>query len=114
MKIATLCLYPLYEYHFETELEIIQNHLDQGDDVTVLACNGHLSACEANICHQIPICLKCIDRRKQGLRLLSKKVKTIPFYYNIQRQKKLSSLKYKFSNLSQFSFPKVNKTAGKL
>jgi len=69
-------------YHFNTEtfgpyLEMMQNHIDQGDEVTLLTCNGELSSCQVNPNHTPLICKTCVSFRKSGVNSLSKKIKQI-------------------------------------
>ncbi|RMH76943.1 MAG: hypothetical protein D6680_06960 [Cyanobacteria bacterium J007] len=78
MKILVVALYAINTPHFETELEIIQNHLDAGDEVVLLGCNAHLEACDVNMLHYISPCLQCIGRRQSGLKLLSQSVTVKP------------------------------------
>jgi len=76
-KILFFNPYCYWPFHFETDLEIIKHHIEQGDKVTVLTCDGDLSSCEPNPNHNLSICLSCIHRRHQGFKLLkiSNKVK---------------------------------------
>jgi hypothetical protein len=63
--------YPYTAPHFEWGLEIIQRHLDQGDQVTLLSCDGEMTACEHNPGHALSVCSKCVRRRRSGVRLLT-------------------------------------------
>ncbi|MDB4303586.1 hypothetical protein N9934_02180 [Desulfosarcina sp.] len=73
-KILVVAPYALWTPHLETDLEIIQNHIDKGDDVTVLTCNASMLTCDPNPDHDFNKCLKCIGRMKSGLERLSKRV----------------------------------------
>jgi len=42
-----------------TELEIMSNHLEKGDEVYVLRCHGELEYCDINPDHNENICYKC-------------------------------------------------------
>lgn len=53
--------------HFETELELMSQHLEQGDDVFVLTCAATLKTCTSNPENLKIGCLKCIRRREAGL-----------------------------------------------
>ena len=59
---------------FETDLELMQLHLDKGDTVSHLHCDNELLACDRNPDHDILTCAVCISRRKAGLELLSEGV----------------------------------------
>jgi hypothetical protein len=59
---------------YETDLEIIQTHLDRGDEVVVLGCDGDLPACFPNLVHDLATCIHCASRRRSGLKLLNGRV----------------------------------------
>lgn len=80
MKVAVFAAYAVQAPHFETELELIHEHLDAGDDVTVLVCDGQLDACDPNPHHDLPRCMKCIGRRDAGLRALPEGVRIRPYF----------------------------------
>jgi Capsule polysaccharide biosynthesis protein len=69
--IAFFITHPLFQRHFATDLELIQNHLNNGDDVTVLYCDAELLACDINTYHEPGQCLLCRKTRNIGLSLLS-------------------------------------------
>ena len=60
--------------HFETELDIAQQHLDSGDSVRFFSCTGGLKNCDHNVNHSPAKCLDCVGRREMGLELLSPRV----------------------------------------
>lgn len=57
--------------HFETELDIAQQHLDRGDRVVVVQCEGELNNCEFNPEKDPSVCENCVGRRRMGASLLS-------------------------------------------
>lgn len=63
---------------FEYELEIMQNHLDAGDSVTIAVCNADLPTCDYNLPHALKECFHCVGRRLFGLSQLSKPIRQIP------------------------------------
>lgn len=65
--------------HYETELELIQRHLANGDEVIQVVCNGSLELCVANKNSSLnqKTCTTCIDKRKKGAALLTQAVRTI-------------------------------------
>lgn len=67
-----------YTPHVETELELMQLHLDEGDKVYRFICNGHLSVCDMNQNHEMLYCLKCRDVRVAGGELLKGHVTNLP------------------------------------
>lgn len=65
----------IYSNLLEVELELMQRHLDAGDEVHLLLCRGELPTCEVNIPHNHLQCLYCIQKHLRSLRLLNGKVK---------------------------------------
>lgn len=100
MKVLFFEPYAIWSPHYETCLEIIQNHLDLGDQVTFIGCNASLSACDANISHKISMCLRCISKRGKGLKLLSKQILFKNFLkLSDDDKKKLSTVETNFISL---------------
>jgi len=58
--------------HFETQLELTENHLSAGDEVSYLSCDACLSHCNANPENDQLFCRGCIGKRHNGLALLSR------------------------------------------
>jgi len=77
MKVLFTALYPLYHYHFADELDYIEKHIFQGDDIWALYCEEQLQACECNRDHNRWHCGACIGIQKTGLSLLSIKIKKL-------------------------------------
>lgn len=67
----------VWAYHFETEMELMYELLQQGHEVFVLGCNGILDACSSNSEHVKSGCLKCISRRNNGLKKIGIKPSSI-------------------------------------
>lgn len=102
MKILVFSPYAINNPHYETELEIIQKHLDQGDHVVMLGCNNHLSSCDVNLGHNLNTCLQCISRRVKGLELLSAEITVKPLYYlNAFQQQEINDLPKNWQNIEQ-------------
>ncbi len=74
MVVAFYEPYAINTPHYETCLELMQKYLDAGDKVILLYCNGDLTSCDVNKDHNPIICLKCISKRTNGLKLLNKKI----------------------------------------
>jgi hypothetical protein len=79
MKVVVFTVYTRWHFHYETDLEIMQQHLDAGDEVLHLHCNSELPVCEANTGHSISQCSECIAIRRSGVQLLSPRVKSVSF-----------------------------------
>jgi hypothetical protein len=66
MNVAVFNSNILWSSHYETELEIISNHLDNGDKVTQIYCDAQLPNCDLNPFFIPSVCDECINFRKQG------------------------------------------------
>ncbi|OGT54533.1 MAG: hypothetical protein A3E01_08930 [Gammaproteobacteria bacterium RIFCSPHIGHO2_12_FULL_63_22] len=62
--------FALWSPHFETDLELVKNHVDAGGSAIVLSCNGQLLTCEPNPEHRRLACLTCQSRFRSGMRWL--------------------------------------------
>ena len=71
MKIAIISPYRTVAPHFEAELEIAERHIDAGDTVQFLNCEGELANCDFNVDRDPSICIDCRGRREHGMELLS-------------------------------------------
>jgi hypothetical protein len=60
----------IYSHLLETELELMQQHLDRGHQVHLLRCTGELPVCEINPSHKKIQCLYCTQKHLRSLRLL--------------------------------------------
>jgi hypothetical protein len=71
MNIAFISPHATVAPHFETELELAQQHLDNGDEVITVSCTGQLANCDFNVDRSQTHCDDCIGRRKMGWELVS-------------------------------------------
>jgi hypothetical protein len=71
MKVVIVSPYATVAPHFETELEIAQQHLDAGDEVLFLTCTGQLANCDFNTEKSAEQCQQCSGRREMGLEMLA-------------------------------------------
>jgi len=69
MKVLFYTVY-MASPHWETELELMQNHLDAGDEVFVLQCTGELKTCFFNPSHSAARCYRCKKIFANGISLL--------------------------------------------
>lgn len=58
--------------HYGTCLEVMIDHLKNGDEVWFLGCEADYRACDVNTNHNVNICLECRDRGLNGLQMMSK------------------------------------------
>ncbi|WP_374032731.1 hypothetical protein [Bdellovibrio bacteriovorus] len=54
-------------HHYETDLEIAQDHLAQGDNVILITCNGVLKKLAFESCKGLARCNACNSRQKAGI-----------------------------------------------
>jgi hypothetical protein len=100
LKVLIASPYALCTPHFETELEIAQQHLDAGDSVTFLCCDSDLSICQLNPLHDLYRCNLCIRMRQDGLKLLSVPIIQRPVLMLTQEDRKqLQKVRKEFLNL---------------
>jgi len=97
VRVLVAAPYAINTPHYETALELVQLHQDQGDEVVMLACDAAQSICDANPAHAFSGCAQCILRRRAGLRLLSRPIRTAPiFCLTPQDQAELDGLQADF------------------
>lgn len=76
MHILSFPLFAATNTSFGTDLELIQRHLDRGDRVTVVTCDGALPVCDINWHHDLHKCRHCQRNAEHGLSLLSSNVES--------------------------------------
>lgn len=107
MQVAFFTNY-IYNPHFETELELMQEHLNKGDQVLHFVCNRDLLSCDFNADHDYLKCSFCISKRKQGVALLTNKEKytSIPISSLAGREEKKGlQLNFKsYAALKEYSY----------
>jgi hypothetical protein len=100
MKVLVAAPFAINTPHYETSLELMQRHLDAGDEVVMLQCNAALFSCDANPHHAFAACAQCMYRRHAGLRLLSRPVRTAPvFSLTGEDRRALSALQLEFADI---------------
>lgn len=80
MKVAIVSPYQTVNPHFEAELELMQRHLDDGDQVLSWSCLGQQTLCDFNIQGDRDLCRQCSGRRQMGLELLSAPIANQPIF----------------------------------
>lgn len=71
MRVLVISFFNSWITHLGTELEIAQRHLDNGDDVEFLGCDGCIEICDGNPWEYKPLCTACREKRHNGLQLLT-------------------------------------------
>ena len=69
-RIGIFSPYAINTPHFETELEIAQNHLNQGDEVIIFFCKKKMPICDVNVKHERKKCDACFGRFKSGSKIV--------------------------------------------
>jgi hypothetical protein len=69
----------MWSPHLETELELMANHLEQGDEVYVVACQEKLLTCLMNPNHLKSICLNCQGKFRVGVAMLGSNVHIVSY-----------------------------------
>lgn len=98
---------------FETELDLMQQEIDNGNDVLFLSCGALYPICEPNPEHEFEMCIQCCSRKKVGLNLLSKKPIERKVFNGIRRKdrKEFNLLKRVFKSseeLKEYKFDDYN------
>lgn len=76
-RILVVAPYATVAPHFETELELVERHLNRGDAVSWLACTGGLSNCDFNPSGDSKKCHECALRRQHGWSLLGGEIERL-------------------------------------
>lgn len=71
MRILVISFFNDWVTHLGVELEIAHKHLDAGDQVEFLGCDGCIRICQANPSGSATACEICRYRRLRGIQLLS-------------------------------------------
>lgn len=99
MRVLIISLFSHMRHHLATELELAQTHLDDGDEVHVLACNGDLPACMGNTRAEPHRCRSCITARYIGLKSLTSipPVYLLDHFYSAADRAREATLKTSFA-----------------
>lgn len=71
MRVLVISFFNSWITHLGTELELAQRHLDDGDTVEFLGCDGCIKVCDGNPWQYKPICTACRERRHNGINQLN-------------------------------------------
>ena len=109
MTVAFFSSHILMPSHYETELEIITNHLEQGDSIIQLVCESSLSACDTNPYFSPEACSRCISKRKKGATLLPAAIDTRHFLMlTDEDRKQIAAVQTEFGTISELQGLQVN------
>ncbi len=93
--------------HFETDLELAEDYLQQGDEVLFLTCNRDVPSCDLNPKHEFGKCYRCVSRQQSGVKWLTKdsarKLLVKSFYWIEAEQQVIidSILKQSFNTIEE-------------
>ena len=93
-------------HHLETEMEIIDDHLNSNDSVEILTCRGALrkSGCLGNPEKLLSVCQTCISRHNNAFKELNLKSENIKVLNLPKNQIK----KYDFNHLEELNQLNLN------
>ena len=98
MKVLFFSINNIASPHFETELELMSNHQEKGDDVYVLKCAGNLERCYSNSeCFQ-STCFSCKLRFDIGMKRLDILKEKI---FSLNKDIKFDGVPESFKNLEE-------------
>jgi hypothetical protein len=102
MNVAVFQTVNNWVVHLETELEIIQRHLDDGDSITYITCDATMLNCVQNPYKDLSACFRCQAKRDKGLKLLSKTVRRQNYLnLNDEERKILQEVPGEFESLEE-------------
>jgi hypothetical protein len=103
MNIVFFNSHTLLASHYETELELMSEHLIKRDNIVQLTCDKELPACDTNPYHMQEACERCVSKRKHGLSLLSdNNIKRLSFFKLTDDDKRIiSKIPKKFSSINE-------------
>lgn len=91
----------MWHFHYVTELNYIENHLNKGDTITQLICDADQNCCESNHNRLLSHCARCIGIRQHGLSSLSKSIQNLPLIHNDFKMSWPDNGKFKFKSLTE-------------
>ena len=95
--------------HFETELELIQEHILKGDEVYILHCKGQLRTCFLNPTHNLGYCVICQSKFKNGISLINtEKIKFIEIPTNEKQYPEIPHVFKSINELKDFKIGNVD------
>ena len=92
----------LWPPHYETELELIQQHLDAMDTVIQVYCNGQLPNCDLNPFFEPSRCDACLKTRKLGWKAINGNFERLSLPAITEAEKAIiEAIPYQFTSLAE-------------
>ena len=103
MTVAFFAPYSCNLRLFETELDLVQQEMDSGNQVLFLSCGALYPICEPNPEHEFEMCVQCCSRKSVGLGLLSRKPIEKKIFHGINKKdrKEYSKLQREFKDANE-------------
>lgn len=102
MKILFFNSHILWPSHYESELELIKDLIDEGHEVTQVYCDAQLPNCDLNPFMVPEKCDSCVVKHRSGLEALGKKIRSIPIPELTEEDKNtVSAIPTSFSRLEE-------------
>lgn len=109
MKILFFAIGNIATPRLEAMLELISDHIDKGDEVFILTCNGSLGTCYVNPYKLKSVCFSCKLRFKLGVKLLNINSSNIFFLKSEVLNKNYLNKEFKsIEELKQFEVDGIN------
>lgn len=93
--------------HFETELELYKNLIQEGNEVRFLVCNKQLSRCFPNPTNEKSVCSICTSKTMNGLELVGVEKSSI-FYFNESDGQAFNGVVNSLEALMKYKFNEFN------
>lgn len=77
MKVLFFTNQVLWGHHYFAILELMQKHIDLGNEVVQVVCDSSVRSCEMNVDESLDICKQCICSRINGYGLIDKEIRRI-------------------------------------
>jgi ABC-type ATPase with predicted acetyltransferase domain len=110
MKVLFFEPYAYQTPHFETCLELMQEHINAQDEVIMLGCDSTLPTCDLILNDSFRYkCSVCRSKRKNGLKLIEGNYVYSDYLLLDELEKKeLKQMKFDFSDLKTLMNYKIN------
>lgn len=96
-------------HHYSIALEILEDHIAKGNDITVLRCNSCMRSCSYNLSKNLSACIHCNSIFEQGLKLLSGSVRVKDYrFLTTEDRSQLQNLNPNFQTLEQLKSFKID------